>query len=39
MERLQEEYQTPNGDIWEVWFVVYDTDQYSTGGRDEVMQY
>ncbi len=39
MERLQEKYVCPNGDIWEVWLVVYDTDRYAPGGRDEVLQY
>ncbi|MBI3763960.1 MAG: hypothetical protein HY260_19120 [Chloroflexi bacterium] len=39
MERLQQKYTCPNGDEWEVWFVVYDTDKYAPGGRDEVLQY
>ena len=39
MERLQGKYACPNGDVWEVWFVVYDNDNYAPGGRDEVTQY
>ncbi len=39
MERLQEKYVANNGDEWEVWFVVYDTDNYAPGGTDEVLQY
>lgn len=39
MERLQDRYITPNGDTWEIWFVVYDNDRYARGGRDEILQY
>ncbi len=39
MERLQEKYVAPNGDEWEVWLVIYDTDRYAAGGHDEVIQY
>lgn len=39
MERLQEEYVTPGGDHWEIWFVVYQTDRYARGGRDEILQF
>ena len=39
MERLQEQYICPNGDEWEVWLVVYDTDRYAPEGKDEVLQY
>ena len=39
MERLQEKYICPNGDIWEVWFVVYNTDRYTPDGKDEVLQF
>lgn len=39
MERLNQRYRTPNGDIWEEWLVIYDTDAYDEVGRDEVLQY
>ncbi|MCC7165422.1 MAG: hypothetical protein IT331_23190 [Anaerolineae bacterium] len=39
MERLQEEYVTPNGDKWQVWFVIYASDRYAQGGRDEILQF
>ena len=39
MERLQKRYKTSNGDIWEEWLVIYDTDRYIKGGRDEILQY
>jgi len=39
MQRLQERYLCPNGDRWEIWLVIYDTDRYAPGGRDEVLQY
>lgn len=39
MERLQEKYVCPNGDEWEVWLVAYESDRYSEGGRDEIVQY
>ena len=39
MERLQEKYACPNGDIWEVWLVTYASDNYALGGSDEVLQY
>ncbi len=39
MERLEERCICPNGDVWEIWLVVYDTDQYAPGGKDEVIQY
>jgi len=39
MERLQDRYVCSNGDVWEVWFVVYDSDRYAPDGRDEVTQY
>jgi len=37
-QRLQARYQTANGDVWEEWFVRYDTDEYAEGGYDEVLQ-
>ncbi len=39
MERLEERYICFNGDVWEIWLVVYASDQYAPGGRDEVVQY
>ncbi len=39
MERLQGRYLRPNGEVWEIWFVVYETDRYAHGGTDEVVQY
>jgi len=39
MERLQEKYICPNGDMWEVWLVIYATDRYAPDGKDEVLQY
>ena len=39
MERLQEKYICPNGDVWEVWLVIYDSDEYTPGGKDEILQY
>lgn len=39
MERLEDKYICPNGDEWEIWLVVYATDQYAPGGEDEVIQY
>jgi len=35
MERLYEKYKTPEGTIWEIWFVIYETQI----GKDEVLQY
>ena len=37
-QRLQTRYRTPNDDVWEEWFVRYDSDEYATGGYDEVLQ-
>jgi hypothetical protein len=39
MERLPEKYICPNGDVWEIWLVIYATDRYVPGGNDEVLQY
>jgi hypothetical protein len=39
VERLQEKYICQSGDNWEVWLVVYSTDRYVVGGKDEVFQY
>ena len=39
MQRLQDRYRTPNGDLWEEWLVIYNSDRYAEGGYDEVLQY
>ena len=39
MERLTGRYLCPNGDVWEIWYVVYASDRYAPGGQDEVMQF
>jgi len=39
MQRLEDKYVCPNGDEWEVWLVIYATDQYAPGGSDDVIQH